>query len=135
MVRNIFIFVFSRSVLAPSPNNPIDPTATPCDLKTVTRTWNYEIYFILFTNFNPTNYWISGHNLIPPLYFRITFLNCQILWGLNLDLKVEIFGKPFGLLKLITNCTSDRIIIQTNIANGFTFKYEFSSFRLTSFSK
>ena len=79
-------------------------------------------------------YFVSGHNTIYQLYFRIIFLNCQTLWGLNLDLKVEIFGKLFGLQKLIMNCTSDRIIIQTNIANGSISKYEFQSFRLNNFS-
>ena len=43
---NTLIF-YSRSVLAPSPNNPIDPAATPCDLKTVRLTFEYENYFVL----------------------------------------------------------------------------------------
>ena len=36
MTNLILLLLFSsRSVMAPSPNNPIDPAATPCDLKTV----------------------------------------------------------------------------------------------------
>ena len=41
-------FVCSRSVVGPSPSNPIDPAATPCDIKTVTFLHLMCLYVVTF---------------------------------------------------------------------------------------
>ena len=115
------LFVCSRSVVGPSPSNPIDPAATPCDIKTVIFLYLMYLYVFVFCIYIT---WLHQLYLLAQLTFisRTIFRNYQTHWNLNRALKVGICIKQFVSQRLIMSFIFVQTTIQTTIVNGFTFK-------------